>query len=219
MLQKRLKEWAAARGYGLAVADSAVVGSVRRKLEDRRASGLIDAAFFEEYLAKFRYLEGSSIKGPKWVIMVTVPSPTSVLSFKLAGRTIDALIPPTYVRYNAIFQVVLDDMTRNALGGHIEAEILKAPLKSLAVHMGLVSYGRNNISYAAGLGSYYQLCAYLVGTRERLAKGSHKAGEPETRLDRCPTCTACVKACPTGAIREDRVLISYERCFTLLAGS
>jgi epoxyqueuosine reductase len=219
MLQKRLREWAAARGYGLAIADSVIVGSVRRKLEDRKASGQIDAVFFEENLAKFRYLEGSSIKGPKWVVMVAVPSPISVLSFTLAGRSIDALIPPTYVRYNAMFQDVLDDMTKNALGRDVKAEILKAPLKSLAVHMGLVNYGRNNITYAAGLGSYYQLCAYLVGTRERLAKGSRKAGEPETRLDRCATCKACLKACPNGAIREDRFLISAERCHTLLSES
>lgn len=34
-------------------------------------------------------------------------------------------------------------------------------------------------------------------------------------LERCSQCRACVKACPTGAIREDRFLISAERCFTL----
>jgi len=81
--------------------------------------------------------------------------------------------------------------------------------------MGLVVYGRNNITYAPGLGSGHQLCAYIVGTAER------GGGEPAARagiegvLERCATCRACVKACPTGAIREDRFLISAERCFTL----
>jgi epoxyqueuosine reductase len=147
--------------------------------------------------------------------MVAVPSPISVLPVTMGGRKIDALIPPTYVRYNATFKEVLDDMKANALGADAEAEILRAPLKSLAVHMGLVSYGRNNITYVPGLGSGYQLCGYIVWPRERAVEVCPTAEGRETALERCTSCRACIKACPTGAIREDRFLISAERCFTL----
>jgi epoxyqueuosine reductase len=38
-------------------------------------------------------------------------------------------------------------------------------------------------------------------------------------MKRCVRCRACVRACPTGAIREDRFLISAERCYTLFSES
>jgi epoxyqueuosine reductase len=216
VLHDRLQEWAATRGYRLAAANVAVLQVVRKKLEDRRASGLIDGAFFAENLAKFRDPDGSTVRGTKWVVLIAVPSPVSVLSLDVGGRPLEALIPPTYVRYDATFQDVLGDLKKTALGGKARIEVLKAPLKSLAAHMGLVRYGRNNITYAEGLGSGFQLCGYLVGTKERLAERKDGGrGGIEAGLERCASCTACIKACPTGAIREERFLISAERCFTL----
>jgi len=150
---------------------------------------------------------------------VAVTSPISVLTVTVIGRRIDLRIPPTYIRYNAKFRDVLDDMRENALGRDAEAEILKVPLKSLAVHTGLAVYGRNNITYVPAFGSGHQLCGYVVRTGERPVEAWPKAEGRETALERCASCTACVKACPTGAIREDRFLISAERCFTLLSES
>jgi epoxyqueuosine reductase len=242
MLEKRLRDWAAARGYGIAIAGIGVIEAVREKLEARRSSGEIEAGFYKENLDKFRFLEGIVIPGPKCVVMVAVPCPIHVLPVTVGGRKIDALIPPTYVKYNATFADVLGDMKETALGTEAAVETIKAPLKSLAVHMGLVVYGRNNITYVPGLGSGHQLCGYVVGMGEGPVEGDAKPSSPktgegetgpaascsapgaaadwrETALERCADCRACVKACPTGAIREDRFLISAERCFTLLSES
>ena len=46
MLQDRLRDWAAARGYGLAIAGTNVIEAVREKLEERKSAGMIDAGFF-----------------------------------------------------------------------------------------------------------------------------------------------------------------------------
>ena len=219
MIAKRLREWAAARGYALAIAGTGIIDAVKTKLEVRRSAGMIDAGFFKENLASFRYLDGSAVAGPRCVVMVAVPSPIRVLPLIAGGRKIDALIPPTYVRYNATFADVLGDMKDNALGPAAEAETLKAPLKSLAVHMGLVVYGKNNITYVPGLGSGYQLCGYVVGTGEGPVEERSTEEGQETVLERCSNCRARVKACPTGAIREDRFLISAERCFTRFSES
>jgi epoxyqueuosine reductase len=219
MFEARLGEWAAERGYALAIAGMGVLEEVRKKLEERRSAGLIEAGFFEENLTTFRYLEGIGVAEPGYVVMVAVPSPVSVLRVRVGDRKIDALIPPTYIRYNATFADVLGDMKENALGRKTEAGTLKAPLKSLAVRMGLVSYGRNNITYVPGRGSGFQLCGYIVGTGEGPVERDVIAEGRETVLERCASCRACVEVCPTGAIREDRFLISAERCFTLLSES
>ena len=218
MLKDRLRDWATARGYGIAIAGTGVIETVKEKLEERKSAGMIDAGFYKEYLAGFRYLDGSAVAGPNRIVMVAAPCPIHVLPLTVGEMKIDALIPPTYVKYNRTFADVLVDMKENVLGG-ATAETLKAPLKSLAVHMGLVSYGRNNITYVPGLGSGHQLCGYIVGTGEGAGEDCANAEGRETVLERCANCRACVKACPTGAIRDDRFLISAERCFTLLSES
>jgi epoxyqueuosine reductase len=219
MLENRLREWAAGRGYALAIAETGLLETVRRKLEKRRDEGLIDAAIASEYLNGFRYLDGSTITGPRYLVVVAVPSPIHILPFVKDGKRIAGLLPPTYVRYNRTFADVLADMKENVLKSDAQAEILRAPLKSLAVHMGLVRYGRNNITYAPGLGSGHQLCGYVVGMEKMPASVKEIKNPSEAVLERCADCRACLKACPTGAIREDRFLISAERCFTYISES
>lgn len=224
-LEDRLRDWAADRGYRVALAGTGVLETVRDKLERRREAGLIEAAFFKEYLDFFRYLDDCRIAGPKALVVIAVPSPVAVLPFVCRGRRINGLIPPTYVNYNKTFDVILGELRGGPLGpgsGVAEVEKLKAPLKSLAVHMGLVAYGRNNITYAPGLGSGHQLCGYVVGLEEgrrKGADGTSAADWPETVMERCAKCKICFKACPTGAIREDRFLISADHCFTLSSES
>jgi len=218
MLEERLKKWAQARGYKVAIAGTGVIDLVKRKLEERRSRGMFDPGFYGERLSSFRFLEGVTVPGSSRIVMVAVPSPIQILPVTIGGRKVDTLIPPTYVRYNAMFKDVLDDMTENALGPGA-AEILRAPLKAIAAHMGLVFYGRNNITYVPGLGSGHQLCGYVVGSEEASSEGPATGASAEKALERCSTCRACIKICPTGAIREDRFLISAEKCFALLSES
>ena len=201
------------------MAGTGVMEAVRKKLEERKAAGMIDADFFKDNLGWFRYLDGSSIPGPKRLVMVAVPRPIHVLPMTMGGRKIEGLIPPTYISYQKIFEIVLADLNENALGRDVQIETLKAPLKSLAVHMGFVVYGRNNITYAPGLGSGHQLCGYVVGMGEGPVDEGGRGDGRENMLERCARCRACVRACPTGAIREDRFLISAERCYTLFSES
>jgi epoxyqueuosine reductase len=233
MLDNRLRDWAADRGYRVALAGIEVLETVKDRLEKRRDDGLIEAGFFRDNLTGFRYLDECRIAGPKALVVVAVPSPIAILPLVFRGRRIDGLIPPTYVNYKKTFDDVLTDLKGGPLGagsGVTGIEILKAPLKSLAVHLELVSYGRNNITYAAGLGSGHQLCGYVVGVGEDRRSGqaarvpadqeiSRAHDWPETVMERCAKCRICVKACPTGAIHEDRFLISADHCYTLSSES
>lgn len=105
-----------------------------------------------------------------------------------------------------------DDLSQGPLHGHC-LKITHAPLKLLASRLGLVRYGRNNLSYAPDVGSYVQLLGYL--TDAPLPIDSGWVPFESRMLDECSGCRICEALCPTGAIGGDRVLLRAERCLTL----
>jgi epoxyqueuosine reductase len=129
--------------------------------------------------------------------------------FHRQGTRVPVVVPPTYVSYlprTERVQAVLATWL-----GHEGYRLSKAllPLKTLAVRSGLADYGRNNICYVAGMGSYLQ----LVAAFSDLPCDGDPWREPKA-LDRCKSCFACLRQCPTGAISRDRFLLHAERCLT-----
>ncbi len=85
------------------------------------------------------------------------------------------------------------------------------PLKRMAVKSGLAEYGRNNITYVDGLGSLYSFASYFSDV-----PADEDVWMDVRMAERCTHCWACVKNCPTGAIRKDRFIIDNERCLSNL---
>jgi epoxyqueuosine reductase len=103
--------------------------------------------------------------------------------------------------------------TEEYLGNYLKEKEYKIktqynlPLKRLGVHSGLAKYGRNNITYIDGLGSNFSYAAYLTDmVCEEDTWGDLKNAKA------CGNCSACIKICPTGAIRKDRFLIDNQKC-------
>jgi epoxyqueuosine reductase len=104
----------------------------------------------------------------------------------------------------------VEDYISSALehgGYHMAKAEVWLPIKRLAVQSGLAEYGRNNITYIPGVGSYVGYAVYFTDM------------EPDTDQWRpcvtaaaCSGCTACMEHCPTGAIRPDRFLLDNARC-------
>ena len=92
-------------------------------------------------------------------------------------------------------------------GYHIQTANI--PRKLLAVRSGLARYGKNNITYMEGLGSFYRLAAFVS---DLPCPGD--LWEELRFLNECNTCDACTKACPGGAIGAGRFLLHAERCIT-----
>ncbi len=209
-MSDRLREWAQARGYRVAWGPAAAAGAGRREILERRDRGEFDAGFFRATLAALS--EAPAPPDEATVVAVAKPVPAHTVRFLLPGRAVTALVPPTYVRYRATFEEVRQDLAHNALPG-ARVEHLGWPMKATAARLGLVRYGRNNVAYAPGVGSYVQLCTFL--TDAALPADDAGAAEPAL-LDECANCTACASACPAGAIDEERVLLHGERCLTHL---
>jgi epoxyqueuosine reductase len=207
----RLREWAAQQNYQIAWGPVSVVEDVKHEIARRRSEFEIDERFFGHEL---KSLFGKQVDGMEGSFLVIAkPRPAHVIHFDVDGKIFDALLPPTYLRYRATFEDVRQDLAANGLPG-VHVEYLAAPLKAVASRLGLVQYGRNNISYAGNLGSYIQLCGYWVN----IPLPKVDAAEPASTslMPQCETCGICAGQCPTGAISEDRVLIRAERCLTFV---
>ncbi len=85
------------------------------------------------------------------------------------------------------------------------------PDKMLVARSGLARYGKNNITYIPESGSFHRPAAFYSDLpAPGLPLGEHQM------LDMCRNCVACARACPTGAIAQDRFLLRAERCITFL---
>ena len=206
---EQLQQWAAQRGYRIAWGPGSIVERAQHEIETRKSGCEIDGRFFEHELKSI--VGGEPAVSSRSVLIVAMPRPAHVVHFDVDGKDFEALMPPTYFRYRATFEDVRMDLAENGLPG-AGLEHLSAPLKATAGYLGLIQYGRNNISYAEDLGSYIQLCGYWVD-----------ASLPQIReirtvslLRQCENCGICASVCPTDAISEERVLLRAERCLTFL---
>ncbi|MGV8039425.1 MAG: 4Fe-4S double cluster binding domain-containing protein [Thermoanaerobaculaceae bacterium] len=201
-----LQRWAVDRGYRVAWGPAEVLDEACAAVAACHARGELDERFWDEELAAIA--GPGAVPGGGSVVVVAVPAPAHSIAFERPDGRLDAVVPPTYVRYRARFEDVRRDLAAHGLPG-ARIEHLDAPLKSVAACLGLVRYGRNNIAYAEGLGSYIQLCGFWSD-----AELPARPPLPPHLLDECATCGICAALCPTGAITDERVLLHAERCLT-----
>lgn len=193
-------------GYKLAFTALAALTEIADEYEKYRKSGLLDETLSADYLSDFDYqLVQRHPNGT--LVVVAIPQPQYRVSFIIAGENLSALIPPTY--YHGADKRVRR-ILQNTLSRHGYSLFdMNVPKKLLAVRSGLASYGRNNLAYIAGLGSFFRLL--VIGTDLPVSDANWQ--QPEM-LERCQKCRACSQACPSNAITKDRFLIQAGRCLT-----
>jgi epoxyqueuosine reductase len=210
-MEEKIRRWADRRGYRVAWFDAPLLTAALREIFRLSEDGSLEGEFFKEVLAWMDKPEITAQTEFRAVILAAAPRPAHAVTFDYRGTSRDLILPPTYHDYTPLFEEV-----RRDLEGELERPgslaILKGPLKTLAVWSGLARYGRNNITYVDGFGSYHQLVGLAAGFPLD-ASGVSGPGGPRA-LNECEKCRACRIACPSGAIGEDRFLLHGERCLT-----
>ncbi len=192
------------RGYRARVVSISRAAEIEELFSSLKQSGAIAPDFYPDIVKYLNFDFASILPEAKSIIIAASPQPLTRVDF--AGKK--AIIPPTYI-YRDIWNGQLE-----AVRGFLEPRGFKVkrarlPLKTLAVRSGLARYGRNNIAYIEGMGSFHRLGAFYSD----MPCGDETWGEPQS-MGLCQTCKACIKACPTSAITADRFLIRAERCLT-----
>ena len=181
---------------------------LKQGIETLRERKLLSKPFYESSLSGFSFSPPAEIPESSAVITVAIPQPVSRVTFHHRGGVFTAAIPPTYISREDTQKVtrLLEEILEPE-GYRVARAAL--PQKLLAVRAGLGEYGRNNVFYLPGEGSFFRLTAFFsdfpcIEDRWR---------EP-LLMEQCSDCRACLRKCPTGCISEERVLVRADRCLT-----
>jgi epoxyqueuosine reductase len=167
------------RGWKGRIVPVSHLSDLRDAIIGRYKHGLINHTLYREQLGFFSFNPPSDLPGVRSIVIVAVPTPQMRIVFHWQGRSVPVVVPPTYVSYTPrteSIQAVLAAWLRHE--DYHQAKP-KLPLKTLAVCSGLANFGRNNICYVPGMGSFLQ----LVGAYSDLPCESDPWREPKM-LDR-----------------------------------
>ena len=143
----------------------------------------------------------------KSVIIVAVPSLTSYanITFNRNGKKYDlyGTVSVPLAKTKRYITAAVKKM-----GYSIKNEF-RLPLKRLAVQSGLAEYGKNNITYVKGMGSFLSYLAF--STDMPCKKDSWRKAVVSKD---CANCDKCIKNCPTGAIKKDKFLFDVGMCLS-----
>ncbi len=177
-----------------------------------RDQGSLATGLYDEYEHYFRFTPPSEVAEPRTLIVVAWPSLPVKVRFHLDTGPLEAIVPPTYISSREREKCL---RTVRSVLDPAGCSVGRAtgPVKLLAVRTGLAQYGRNNLAYVKGLGSYVRLDAFCtdadLGATEYENKGSEL-------MSCCPPCRNCHHVCPTGCIPHAGSVIDATRCLTYL---
>lgn len=184
------------------------MNEMRDELFALRDSNMIDKKLYKDMLSGMEFNSDNTLNNAKSIIVIAAPQIVSKANFQYKGNTYSLNLPPTYVA-DDIRSKVKEIMNEISSKNDFKVQGTKLPQKQLAVKSGLAKYGKNNITYIDGMGSFHVLMSFY--TDLDLLTDSWQAVEVDGD---CTNCSICLKNCPTGAISEKRFLINAEKCIT-----
>jgi len=196
-------------GYQTRIVSISRLQLLQKEIDNFRNDGSLDGEFFQQRLSRFSFQVPENLPKARSLIVVAVPRPQTVAIFAWKGQRRPLILPPTYTAYDRITEQV-ESLLAEILGEKGYSSTGTAlPLKLLAVRSGLGQYGRNNVCYVSGMGSFLQ----LVAVYSDMPCEEDNWQEP-AMMKSCEECDLCRRACPTSAISSDRFLLHAERCIS-----
>jgi epoxyqueuosine reductase len=195
-------------GCKVKVVSAEHLAELQAEIMQRYGDGEFDAEFAKEYIPRFKFQAPAELHA-KSIIVVAMPRPPTKAIFNYRGTKHVFILPPTYTAYDEK-RLHVEGLVAKAVGTRgFRIATPYLPLKLLAACSGLTKYGRNNIAYVEGMGSFMRLTAVYTD----MPTIEDSWGKVEV-MPQCQNCNLCQNACPTGAIQNDRFLLHVERCLT-----
>ena len=184
------------------------VGDWYARLDRRRQ--LSTQPTYRKYIGNFRFHPPKELPGARSLVIIAIPQRICAVTFRVDGGQREVLIPTGYVDQGVPAQTIQDRVRRDVLGGRGRLFVpLKLPQKILAVRSGLAEYGRNNITFVEGYGSFHELRGYWTD------RDLPDHWRPLRLMRECKGCSICLKACPTRAFANREFVLDAGKCLTL----
>lgn len=197
------------KGYKGKIVSAKHIPDLQQAVPKYHKLKFLDPVFYEDYKPYFEFEPEVDFSEIKSLFIISVPVPQFEAIFHWNNNKISLLIPPTYLYGLKIINDMIDFVGEILKPGGYNVAYARLPQKTLAVRCGLAEYGRNNITYINGMGSFHRLTTIY---------SDFPTEEDNWRelqmMDLCKECSACTRKCPTGAIPNDRFLLRVERCIT-----
>ncbi len=196
-------------GYRMKLVGINRLEDLRRDIEENFDRGNVDANL-QEWLKRHYKLNLASLERPfSSILILASKSPLVRAVFEWRGKTHTFVMPPTYLDFISEPEKIRRILERACGENHLFEETDNLPKKLLAVRSGLGRYGRNNLCYVPGLGSYVLLTAFLTDL-----PAQEDSWGPARQLEACGSCRECVDRCPCTALPDDRFAVHAETCVT-----
>lgn len=206
-LEKQLKK----AGFKSSFIPVERLADLRSDLDSHLKSKRLNSDFFDNVVSRYSLFYNFGVPenfpGAKSVIVTAVQSPKIRVNFNFSGKIYPAVIPPTYTHETDA--LVLDTITDYLKNKDYTVKDAVLPAKMLAVRSGLAKYGRNNVTYIEGWGSYCRLRSYYTDI-----PCTSDNWQDYKMMESCKRCKACMNVCPAKTICSDRFLVRAERCLT-----
>ncbi len=208
---KELRQHLVDAGFKSSIVSIRHLPDLQRAFKKLLKQGILNRNFYDKITSRYdlqwHFEPPADLSTAKSIIITAIPHPKVRVTFTSSGKTFSTIIPPTYVHGT-------DEKALKIIAHHVGNHGYKVrdallPAKLLAVHCGLARYGKNNITYIDGWGSFFRLRAYFSDV-----PCTADSWQEVQAMALCEKCVACVKKCPAGAINKNRFLIHGERCIT-----
>ena len=206
---EELQQHLANRGFKSTIVSIHHLPELRKDLEQLLESKFLNREFYDEIVSRYGLFwdckPPEDFPKAESIILVAAQVLKVRVPLTLSGKTSCVIIPPNYLNNtDEIIEEIFSHYSRN---NNLRFSTAMLPEKLLAVCCGLARYGRNNIAYIDGWGSYFRLRAFFSDV-----PCLQENWQEVKMMELCGSCSACRKMCPTGAICEERFLIRCERC-------
>ena len=197
------------KGYKGKVVSAKHIPELRNDIKKHRDLNLIYPELYEEYKSYFEFEPDVPFPEVNSLFIIATPQPQYEAIFPWKNEKISLIIPPTYLYGVKVTEEITELVSEMLEPEGYHVAYAKLPQKTLAVRTGLAEYGRNNITYVPGMGSFHRLTTLYSDfpTEEDNWKDLQL-------MKSCKECQKCTNACPTGAIPADRFLLRAGRCIT-----
>jgi epoxyqueuosine reductase len=191
-------------GYKAKIVSAKHATELIEEIDTRHKVNQIYSKIYDAYLN----FNANGIEEKDSLLIVAKKWPITNLIFNWKNKELKVTVPPVYIGLDLVDKLNEDISDLFAEKKYSLSKCF-LPLKLLAGRSTLGRYGRNNIMYIDGFGSFHTLrCFYTDMPCEE-----DTFIEPEL-ASACTNCGICIAACPTGAISKEKFIVNTEKCLS-----